>query len=442
MVALSARAWTRLYLVASALTCQACAAERLVEREVLSDPLMRMTRETVLEPPGGRPALPALLPADSLRLQIAAGGDPGQDGRAAALEAGLRAAVELAAGFGLEAGYGTAWGRERLLKLDGFAGPILQERVEHGPDAALVYDDGTSLLRVGYRYRTGWDGDRHEPGVSARSQVLGRDTMVELGYLRSGRAIEVGLADLPAAGQALSESRTADCFLAALEQGFLPGVTLRLDLEARLERGYLENPYRLVSLWSHRGLPAGSPEAAPRVLPENHPDTRARFGALLRARFLIPAWGGALELGAGYGTGTWRVEHARASLGYHQRLGDLAQLWLEGGAYHQIRASFYRDDYPDGPPGSHWTAERDLSAFLAAWGRAGLTLTFLPVEGRLLGMFRALHLGLQVQAIWADYGFEDPPNGFSAFDALAGAERRAFRGGLGLGGGLSLEAEF
>jgi len=426
-----------------ALALPGCAAERLVEREALADPLMGFAPAAVVEPPGGGSPVHAPLPADSLRLALSADGDPGADARAASQATSLRAALELVEGFGLEAGYGEGWSRERVHKLDGFAGPLDLTRLEHGPDAALLYDDGTSLLRAGYRYRTAWDGDRHEPGFSARTHVLGRDTLLEVGYLRRIAFVEVDATHRPAGGEPLDARRDEDCFLAALEQGFLPGVALRLDLEARLEQGFLQSPYRQVSLWSHRpGEPAAPPGAAPQVLPEQHPGSRARFGALLRARFLLPALAGALELGGGYGADTWRVEHARVQLGYHQRLGDLARLSLEGGAYHQIRASFYRDDYPDGPPGSYWTADRQLSAYLAWWAQASLGLAFLPIEGRLMGMFRALHLELGVRVVRSDFGFEDPPNGFSAYDSLAGGAPRAFDAGWGLGGFVGLAAEF
>ncbi len=420
-----------------------CAAERLVAREALSDPLMRFEPAPIVEPPGARSAILAPLPADSLALELSAGGDPGDDVRAVAVASELRAAVDVVEGFGLEAGYGVAWGRERVLKLDGFAGPLDLDRLEHGPDAALLYDDGTSLLRAGYGYRTAWDGARHEPGFSASTHVLGRDTLLALGYARRIDLVEVGASRGPAGGARVDDRRDADCLQAAFEQGFLPGIALRLDLEARVEQGYLQSPFRAVSLWSHRPAdPDAPPGAAPQVLPERHPGSRARFGALLRARFLLPGIGGALELGAGYGAGTWRVEHARAQLGYHQRLGDLARLSFLGGAYHQIRASFYRDDYPDGPPGAYYSADRQLAAYLAWWAQGALGLTFLAGEGRLLGMFRALHLELTLRVVRSDFGFEDPPNGFSAYDALAGGAPRAFDAGWALAGAAGLTAEF
>ena len=57
-------------------------------------------------------------------------------------------------------------------------------------------------------------------------------------------------------------------------------------------------------------------------------------------------------------------------------------------------------------------------------------------------MFRALHLELGVRVVRSDFGFEDPPNGFSAYDSLAGGALRAFDAGWGLGGFVGLAAEF
>ena len=230
-----------------------CASERLAAREVLADPLMRFHPGRPVRAPGEpvvRDHLP--LPTDTVQMQVRAEADPGEQVAATWLTSSVRTAVELAAGFGLEAGYGLELERERLY---GFAGPLDFERLRHGPDAALVYDDGTSVLRAGYRYRTAFDGDLHEPSVAARTLILGSDTRVELGYRRTMAAIHVD-AD---SEQEVDDDRSADRIHAAVEQGFLPGVNLRLEVAGLLESGYLQNPYRL----------------------EQHPDSRARWGALL-----------------------------------------------------------------------------------------------------------------------------------------------------------------
>jgi hypothetical protein len=171
-----------LWLGVLAICAGGCAAERLAAREVLADPLMRFKPGRPIAAPGddGDEAL-AAMPTDTIDLRVSAMADPGGQVESLIQRSSLRAAVEVAAGFGLEAGYGQSLERETVLKIDGFAGPLQFERLRHGPDAALVYDDGTSVLRAGYGYRTAFDGAEHRPQISARTLVLGSDTVVELG---------------------------------------------------------------------------------------------------------------------------------------------------------------------------------------------------------------------------------------------------------------------
>ncbi len=430
----------------AALAAAGCGAERLVAREVLADPLMRFEPGRPVRAPSAPPD-PDLrpLPTDTARLRVRAAAEPGAQADGLWIDSEARAAVELAAGFGLEAGYSQRLERRRVFRFDGFHGRLQLERLAHGPVAALVYDDGTSVLRAGYRYRTAFDGDSHAPVISARTLVLGSDTVVELAYRRTMQRLRLAAGQGPAL-EAVAADRTSDHVLAAVEQGFLPGINLRLELAGAFEEGYLQSPYRWVTLWSHWPATDGpAPATAPRARPEQHPPARMRWGALLRARFAIPAWSAAAELGAGWGTGSWRVEHSQAQLGWLQRLGRQLTLELHGGAAHRIRASFYRDDYPDGPPGAHWTADRSLAACLSWWARIGLRLSLLPERGRLLGFLRHLELRLVARLLREDFNFEGlaGDNGFTRYAAPGAAGgRQAYAGGWHYGGWLGLTAGF
>jgi hypothetical protein len=274
--------------------------------------------------------------------------------------------------------------------------------------------------------------------------VLSRDTVIEVGYLRSMRALQVSASHLPAREPVDSDVHS-DLFSAAVEQGFVPGWNVRLDFSALVEEGFLQDPYRLVTLWSQRDVSNGSPgSGVPRVEPESHPDSRVRWGALLRVRKMIPALSGAVQFGAGYGSDSWRVSHATAELGYLQRFGDRLILGLRGGGYHQIRASFYRDEYPNGPPGAFWSADRALSSYLAFFGEFSSQVMLIPERGRILGMFKSLTLQLGVRFTKALYSWEglDKPNGFTSYDSLAGGDRKAFPGGMLVGGWFSIEGGF
>ncbi len=423
-----------------------CAAGPVVEREVLSDPLMRfaparvLTDPSAIDPEHDEPLTPNTIVS---RLTMAA--DPGNQVKGFWLRSTLRGAAEVWQGLAVEAGYGVSLDKELIQKLDGFAGPLPLLRLRHGPDAAVVLDDGSSLLRVGYRFRTAFDGTLNEPFIMARTTVLRHDTIVEVSYRHVIEQISLGPGDLPAQGIAIDKQRRGDWLDCAFEQGFLPGWNLRLDLGLLLEDGFLQSPYRLVSLYSMRGSTlADDAETIPLIEPEKHPSTRVRYGGLVRVRRLVPAWHAAFEIDLGHGSDTWRVEQSRVGLAYRQRLGDLFQLSFNGEVYHQTRASFYRDDYPDGPPGAYWSADRELCSFVMGLVGAALEITIISERDRVLGMFRYLTLDIGVQATFANYRISGArsQDGFTSYPNLTSNQRENFQGGYTFGGTVGFEGGF
>ncbi len=430
------------------LALSGCASGPVVGREVLADPAMRFTPGRpveFLDPQARiRSQTETPLPPNTVLTAFDFAREPGKDADGTWFSSALRAAVEIFSGFALEAGYGLSVQNLLVQKLDGFAGPLPYERTRHGPDAALVLDDGTSVFRGGYRYRTSWDGELHEPSVSARTSVLRRDTVLEVGYRHTIATVTIPATKLASAG-AVDEDYRVDRLYAALEQGLLPGWNLRLDVAVMLEEGFLHSPFRMVSLWSQRD-PANAPlVGVPRTQPENHPDSRFRWGALFRVRRILPALRSVFELGAGHGSGSWRVEHSLAEAAYLQRLGEQFTLQLRAGAYHQTRASFYRDEYPGAPPGSYWSADRTLSSFVAWWAEPALLWTVIPERGRVLSVFKYLTMVLGARVISIDYAWEklDQDNGFTSYASLSpGETRRTFDGGMTFGGFLGIEGGF
>ncbi|MBW1807206.1 MAG: DUF3570 domain-containing protein [Deltaproteobacteria bacterium] len=431
-----------LALLALVSTSAGCAKGPVVAREMLADPTMRFKSGrpiAALELPSPQSDDP--LPPNTVTTRIQVNADPGAAVKGTWLESTLRGSVEIIGGFGIEAGYGVEYRNQLEQKLDGFDGPLNDTCASHGPDVALVLDDGTSVLRTGYRLRMAWDGWLHEPSVRARTSVLSRDTVVEVGYRRSISAVTIPADKLPARDP-VDDDYNIDRLFVAIEQGFLPGWNLRLDLAMQIEEGFLQNPYRLVSLWSHRDNL--EPQGIPRTEPENHPDSRIRWGALFRVRWLIQSINAALEFGAGYGSGSWRVEHSLAQVAYLQRIGDQFTLSLRGGAYHQTRALFYRDDYPDGPAGAYWSADRQLSSFVAWWADLGFSWSTFAERGRLIGMFKYFTLETGLRVLQANYAWEGmgSDNGFTNAASLAATERKWFGGGFTIGGFLSVEGGF
>lgn len=434
---------SRALLGCGLLACLAgCAGGVRLSRESLADPLMRFDPPPQLRGPSEPRISPdAPIAPNTVISRIVVAAEPGSDVAGTSTESSLRAAVEILSGLALEAGYGLASDRHIEYRLDGFFGPLTVERLAHGPDAAVVVDDGTSLLRLGYRFRTAWDGQTHEPSILARTLILGRDTVLEVGYTRRMQSLVVPAERLPA-DLPLSEDIRADRFFASLEQGFTPGINLRLDLIAGIEEGFLASPYRKVTLWSQRdpSLPAAG---VPRSEPENHPGARHRLEGLLRVRKTVGVRG-VLEAGAGFGRDNWRVEHESLMLGFQLRLLERLVARLSGGAWHQTRASFYRNDYPAGPPGAYWSADRHLASYLAWWAESGVRILWLAENRRLLGLFRhfSLDIGFCFQKTHFDWEGIGSANGFSGFRGAAGPDRKSFAGGQIFVGTLGFEGGF
>jgi hypothetical protein len=433
-------------IVGLAFLLNSCASQRAPSREILADPILRFSSsQTVAD--SYTDELPPVEPIEqntfSLKTDIVV--DPAPQSKQSRIYGLTRLAAEIYAGIGLEAGYGLSIENQTVQKLDGFLGPLEIERKFHGPEAAIVVDDGHSVLRLGYRYRTAWDEELHEPSISARTTVLGQDTVVELGYRRTMSSIFIDGKHLPAM-EPIDQNTDWDHFNLALEQGWLPGYNLRLDLNLSVAQGFLQSPYRLVSLWSQRGVLGETfTLGLPRSMAENHPDKRVQYGGQLRLRRLIQAWSSVIELGAAYGSGSWRVEHSQISLSYIQRIADSFSLRLSSDAYHQTRASFYRDDYNLGPVGAYWSADRNLSSYIAIRAESELSWLYIPSRGRAWGMFKYINLLAGIRFCRAYYHWEgvSSNNGFSSYPSLATiSDKQIFDGGTIWGGWLGMEGGF
>jgi hypothetical protein len=424
-----------------------CKSGSIAAREVLADPLMRLSQKSALGSPTEtvKVGIDPVIPPDTVMSRLNVDLEPGDGAKAVFTESSIRGTAEVFTGIALEAGYQLRTEKQLIQKLDGFSGPLHDERLWHGPLAALVVDDGVSSLRLGYRYRTCDDGETHEPSILARTSILHRDTVVEAAYRQSTRSLNIPASHWTATGLDIHDRIQSDSFSAAIEQGFLPGWNIRLDLESVFEHGFLQSPFRLVSLWSQRTLPTGAQTfTVPTMEPERHPSSRIRWASMLRVRRLIQAASSSVEIGAGYGSDTWRIEQEQVEAAYHQKLGQRLILSLGGGGYHQTRASFYRDEYPEGPVGSYWSADRNLCSFLLFFGEASATLFFLPERMRALGLFKHIRIEAGARINHRNDSFEgiDSQNGFTSFRTFAGGTRGNFDGALFFSGWLTMEGGF
>ncbi|RME23703.1 MAG: DUF3570 domain-containing protein, partial [Deltaproteobacteria bacterium] len=371
--------------------------------------------------------------SDTVEVAALAEGTTGSDARSFHSLSRARTSVAIAGQIGLEAGYLTDYKSEHLLKIDGFTGPLDVAETRHGPAAALVIGEGTNQIRAGYRYETGWSGNTHSPMLSATLSIRRTDTLAAITYRHVRREISVPAEKLPA-GSPIDSRRDSDLVVTAVEQGLPAGWLARIEIGLEVQSGFLQSPFRLVTLWSDRTAGSAGSDDFGRTLPERHPDHRTRWAVIARILKGFESIAGALEFSAGAGNGNWRVERHFADAGWRQRLTDKLMLAVRAGIYHQTRAVFYLNDYTGAAPHGYWSADPELSSYLAWLAGCDVRIDLYQDRKRLFGLFEHLHLNIGTTVLQRIFDWRglDAAESYTGWERISGGNRVPFEQGLGI----------
>lgn len=129
----------------------------------------------------------------------------------------------------------------------------------------------------------------------------------------------------------------------------------QLNFSADRSTGYLNDPYKILSLVNANGVTAG-------YYFESRPDTHTRKSAYLGSKLALGS--SVLDLSYRYGTDDWGIDSHTIEAKYRLRLGGTAYVEPQLRWYKQGAADFYRL-YLTGTPTGYISADPRLAAFTA-----------------------------------------------------------------------------
>ncbi len=440
----SSRSIAFLLLAGLVTSSHGCRSRQPGHHPPIFDPTMQFeVPETISPPYQHKISSVGPLPPGSFHLHVDSSSEPGFDARANQLQSYAQVGIGLFDMLGLEAGFGYEIDNQFVARKDGISQHFKVTHHASAPQIGVVMDDGVSIMRLGYRYLSTWDTTLHEPKFDIKTNILGDDTTLEIGYRHNRIRLQIPLSRMPAAGP-IDEVNQLDDFRLAIEQSLTSDWRIRVDLAGRIEQGFLQNPYRSVTLWPL--APDTPPDADPptRLEAEKHPSNRVRWGGKLQIQRWVDAISSALELGIGHGSGSWGVDHSAASVRYLLRIADPFTISIAAGIYHQTRADFYRDAYWSGPVKSNWSADRDLSSFLAKSFQFGFLWTNFFGSDPLLGLLKRVSMRCTGRIIQSDFNWSGAGDNhaFTDLPFTPNQELRGYEAGLVIQFGLAVEGGF
>jgi hypothetical protein len=179
---------------------------------------------------------------------------------------------------------------------------------------------------------------------------------------------------------------------AAWIQALSPVASLTVGYELGLLSGFLQNPYRSVSLG-----------AAP--LPEKHPGDRARHTGYARLEYFVPATGTALHgLFRLYGD-SWDIYAITPEARIYQRISDDFMIRLRYRFYTQTKAFFQKDDYS--AASAYYTADPKMTRFNNQLLGAQIYVPLTFLEHTALDFAWRASLDFSFEFLWSTNAFGD-----------------------------------
>ncbi len=222
---------------------------------------------------------------------------------------------------------------------------------------------------------------------------------LELGVLRDevrqnfrgGTGVRPG--DGGTSADAFEEHLTAVRGAVGVEQVLSRLAVLQASYEVAYLRGYLANPYRLVSV-------------ANVLRPESHPGTRLRHTFAARLALAIPPTDTALHLLYRAYFDSWRIGALTPEVRVYQELSPLATLRVRHRHYRQTRAYFYEPDAADYQSGDAYvSADPKMSEFHSNLLGFQLALDLAFLEGTALRALAPGSVAMDLEYIWSTSAF-------------------------------------
>ncbi len=244
------------------------------------------------------------------------------------------------------------------------ASKYTEKREEHSVSATYLHDKST--LNLSYTNSEESDFIAKSAHFTISQDMLGDLTTLYMGYSKGWDDV---YKTLKTAGNI---ARDPDFSADAKRQNFRLGITqviskelvANLNYELITDKGYLNNPYRIVHFTD------GS------TLPERYPNTRSSNAIALRANYYL-SYRAVLHGSYRLYTDTWGVNANTFDIGYTH---PYRENWILKGhyrVYSQNRASFYQDLFDPYAPQNYMARDKELSSFNSQTLGLGISYNFI-----------------------------------------------------------------
>ncbi len=206
---------------------------------------------------------------------------------------------------------------------------------------------------------------------------------------RGGTGVRPGSASGGTSAERFEEQIDAFRGAVGIDQILSPIAHLDATYELAYLRGYLANPYRLVSV-------------ANVLRPETHPDTRLRHTVSARLALRIPPTHSALHLLYRAYLDSWRIGALTPEVRIYQDLTRFASLRVRHRHYRQTRAYFYEPDPADYEASDlYFSADPKMSEFHSNLLGFQLALGLGFFDGTTLSGLAPGSIALDIEYVWS-----------------------------------------
>lgn len=238
------------------------------------------------------------------------------------------------------------------------ASPYVEERTETSVSADYLHDRTLMSMSYTASRENDYDADAVSFGVS--QEFFGAMTTLSLGVSLGDDTVRRN--DDPTFAESLQRRR----YNLSLSQVLTKSWIVALNLEAVVDEGYLNNPYRVVRFLEGESV---------RYQPEEYPRTRASDAVALRSNYFLPYRATAYVEARSF-TDSWGIGASHFTFGYTHPVGK--QWLLEGRArfYQQDQAEFYADLFPFRDAQNFLARDKELSTFSSTQFGIGASYEF------------------------------------------------------------------
>ena len=247
------------------------------------------------------------------------------------------------------------------IDVEATASKYSETREEFSIGADYLYDK--TIIGVGYTQSEEDDYSASTVRFSVSQDFFGDLTTLSLGYAYGDDTVRRN-------GDANFEDEAQhQSFRLELSQILTTRLIMNLGVEAVVDEGYLNNPYRSVRFRDETSANGYSYQA------EEYPRTRNSDAVAVRAMYHLP-YRAALRGEMRAYTDSWGIDAYNAEISYTHPMGDHWEFDASFRFYDQGQADFYADIFPFQDAQNFLARDKELASFTSTSVGAGVSYSF------------------------------------------------------------------